>query len=194
MSPLLSTLLAAEEAAQSGGILSLLLMILLVGGLVYFMTASSRKQKKKQEEMMSSLRVGDEVVTSGGIGAPSTSSRTRVAHVAIDTDVVIRANKSALSRVTPADADADDELHHQVDDDEPTTEATSSIDVHHRGDDEPATDGAAAPTRRASADWLHRSHRDPWRRRRVSSRSSSPPCSRWARVRRPPPRLVPNPG
>ena len=58
---------AASESPWSG-LLSMLPMILIFGVLMYFMLIRpQKKQEKAVNEMRSSLRVGDEISTNGGI-------------------------------------------------------------------------------------------------------------------------------
>jgi len=114
-------LLAASNQSPLTG---LILPLALLGPLMYMMIVPQRKQRKKAAEMLASLKVGDEVVTSGGIHGVVTFLEDSVGHVEVDTDVVIRVSKSALTRVStdavaepevtdvtdrsaPADADAD---------------------------------------------------------------------------------------
>ena len=67
----LSTSGAASGAEQSGGILSLAMPILsmvLLFVIMYFMLIRPQKKREKEvQKMRSSVEVGDEIVTSGGI-------------------------------------------------------------------------------------------------------------------------------
>lgn len=97
----LALLLAAEK--QQGSIFSLLVLILPLGALMYLMIVPQRKQRAKQAAFLSGLDVGDEVVTSGGVYGRITFLEDTVAHLEIDTDVVIRVAKSALTRTAAAE-------------------------------------------------------------------------------------------
>lgn len=108
------SLLAAEQQSAGG---SLIIFLPIMALLVYMMIVPQRKQKKKQEEMLRALTVGDDVVTSGGIHGTVTFLEDNVAHVLVDTDVVIRVTKTALTRLTPAA------------DDEPTIDVTDATEV-----------------------------------------------------------------
>ncbi len=61
----------AAQTTQSGGvmgmIISLLPMILIIVLLYWMMIRPQRKQQKQQQEMRAALKVGDKVVTIGGI-------------------------------------------------------------------------------------------------------------------------------
>jgi preprotein translocase subunit YajC len=57
-----------DPSGGGGGLLSLLPMIVIIGGIFYFLLIRpQQKQQKKLQEMVSSLKINDEVVTSGGI-------------------------------------------------------------------------------------------------------------------------------
>ncbi|MFN8053288.1 MAG: preprotein translocase subunit YajC [Acidimicrobiales bacterium] len=104
----LQYLLAADKA--QGGIASFLPLLLIVGFAGYVMIVPQRKQKRKQEEMLARLKVGDDVITSGGIYGSVTFLEDKIAHVLVDTDVVIRISKSALTRLESGADDDDDEV------------------------------------------------------------------------------------
>ena len=60
---------------------------------------SGRKRKKEQETMLGSLKIGDEIVTIGGIyGKIAAVSETTV-EITIDKNVKMTISKSAVSRV-----------------------------------------------------------------------------------------------
>ena len=62
---------AAEDGTQAGGLLSLITPILsmvLLFVIMYFMLIRPQKKREKEvQNMRSSIEVGDEIVTSGGI-------------------------------------------------------------------------------------------------------------------------------
>lgn len=62
---------AAQATAQDGGVLGLLVsllpMVLIIVLLYWMMIRPQRKQQKQQQEMRAALKVGDKVVTIGGI-------------------------------------------------------------------------------------------------------------------------------
>jgi preprotein translocase subunit YajC len=86
-------------ATQSGGsLLSILIFILPLGALFYLMIVPQRKQRQKHADFVQSLQVGDEVVTSGGVFGRITYLEDGVAHIEVDTDVVIRVTIASISR------------------------------------------------------------------------------------------------
>lgn len=55
------------ESIPGGGIGMILFYVVLMVGVVALMSIPQRKQEKKQKAMRDSLRIGDEVITIGGI-------------------------------------------------------------------------------------------------------------------------------
>ena len=92
-----TTLLAATNSS-GGGLFSILILILPLGALFYLMIVPQRKQRQKHADFVSSLAVGDEVVTSGGLFGRITYLEDGIAHIEIDTDVVVRVTLSSISR------------------------------------------------------------------------------------------------
>lgn len=61
-------LILTEAAAAGGGNFSMILMLVLMFGVFYFLIIRpENKKKKKTEEMRSSLSIGDEITTIGGM-------------------------------------------------------------------------------------------------------------------------------
>ena len=57
-----------DETASGGALISLLFPFLLLGGLFYFLLfRPQRKRREQMQELQSSLEIGDEVRTVGGI-------------------------------------------------------------------------------------------------------------------------------
>jgi preprotein translocase subunit YajC len=90
------SILAAEQ--MSGGLFSILILVLPLGALVYLMIIPQRKQRQKQAQFVSSLGVGDEIVTAGGIYGTITHMEDGVAEIEVDHDVVLRVTVSSISR------------------------------------------------------------------------------------------------
>jgi preprotein translocase YajC subunit len=85
------------------------------------MVIPQRKQRAKQAAFLSKLGVGDEVVTNGGMYVTITNIEEGVAHLEVDTDVVVRVAVSSLSRAAGG-ADEPD----TSDDDDDATEGSLS--------------------------------------------------------------------
>ena len=60
---------------------------------------SGRKRKKEQETMLGSLKIGDEIVTIGGIHGKIASVSEATVEIVIDKNVKMTISKSAVSRV-----------------------------------------------------------------------------------------------
>jgi preprotein translocase subunit YajC len=68
MSSLLVTLMAlAPSSAESGGLVSLLPIIAMVAIIYFLLIRPQQKEHKRHQQMVSSLKKGDEVVTTGGL-------------------------------------------------------------------------------------------------------------------------------
>lgn len=60
---------------------------------------SGRKRKKEQETMLGGLKIGDEIVTIGGIHGKIASVSETTVEIVIDKNVKMTISKSAVSRV-----------------------------------------------------------------------------------------------
>ena len=60
---------------------------------------SGRKRKKEQETMLGSLKIGDEIVTIGGIHGKIASVSEATVEIVIDKNMKMTISKSAVSRV-----------------------------------------------------------------------------------------------
>jgi preprotein translocase subunit YajC len=76
-----------------------------------------RQQAKRHQEMLGSLKVGDEVVTAGGIYGEITALDEERVQLEIDADVRIAVAKRAITSVVPPDHER------EAEEDEPGAEA-----------------------------------------------------------------------
>lgn len=60
---------------------------------------AGRKRKKAQETMLDSLKIGDEIVTVGGIHGKIAAISETTVEITIDKNVKMTISKSAVSRV-----------------------------------------------------------------------------------------------
>ena len=60
---------------------------------------AGRKRKKTQETMLDSLKIGDEIVTIGGIHGKIAAVSETTVEITIDNNVKMTISKSAVSRV-----------------------------------------------------------------------------------------------
>ena len=102
MTALIATALIAATKSSGSSLFSILVLVLPLGALFYLMIVPQRKQRAKQAEFMSKLAVGDEVITTGGIYGVINDLEDGIAHLEVDTDVVIRVAVSALTRPATA--------------------------------------------------------------------------------------------
>lgn len=99
------TLFAAEEGSSSGGgAMSLVILLLIPLAMYFLLIRPQRKRMKSQQAMQSSLGVGDEVITTGGIYGFITGDEDDHFWLEIDDDVQIRIAKAAIQgKVKPSD-------------------------------------------------------------------------------------------
>jgi len=64
---------ASGAPAQAPGALQWLFPVLMIGAFYFLLIAPQRKKQKEHEKMMSSLKSGDEIITTGGIYGVITS-------------------------------------------------------------------------------------------------------------------------
>ena len=88
-----SVLLEAEGTAQSGGILSMLslpLLLVVMFVVMYFFTIRPQKKKEKAvKAMLDALKVGDRVLTIGGIYGTVTGIRDDQVIIAVGTQKTV---------------------------------------------------------------------------------------------------------
>ena len=102
---------AAENTnAGGGGWMSWIVPLVMIGAIVLMFVFSSRSQKKRDKEitdMRNSLRVGDEVTTTGGIIGRVVSVKEETVVIETSRDgTKIRFLKSAIARVDVTAEDA----------------------------------------------------------------------------------------
>jgi preprotein translocase subunit YajC len=125
--------LAQTSSGGSGGsALSLLVPLLLMGVLFYFLLIRPQQRRTRaQKDLISSVEVGDEIMTAGGILGTVTAidEDDDLLSVEIAPNTIIRVVKRAVSQRFVEDADDAD---HDVADDE---EDDAPGDVDEVGDD-----------------------------------------------------------
>ncbi len=58
---------AGQQTAKGSGASSIVLMVALVGVMYFMMIRPQKKRQKEEQEMRSSIEIGDEIITIGGI-------------------------------------------------------------------------------------------------------------------------------
>ena len=83
-----------------GPILVQVMPIVVIGLIFYFLViAPANKQRRKTQEMLSSLKKGDQVLTSGGIYGTIQGVEAEVVYLKIAENVRIKVARSAVSNV-----------------------------------------------------------------------------------------------
>jgi preprotein translocase subunit YajC len=100
-----------------GGLGGLLLPLLFLAVLYMLLIRPQQKRRKEQQQMVSSLQVGDDIVTIGGLHGRviGLGDKTMDIEVTADSDVVLRFERGSLGRVVRDDSALDDDL--TIDDD-----------------------------------------------------------------------------
>jgi preprotein translocase subunit YajC len=90
---------------------SLLIMVLFIAALYLLLIRPQQKRRKQQQKMVSSLEVGDDIVTIGGLhGRVVALTETAMdLEVTADSDIILRYERSALGRVVRDEVPAEDE-------------------------------------------------------------------------------------
>src|SRR5690606_27977338 len=90
-------LLATAPAA--GGLLGFLPIILMLAVFYLVLIRPQMQQQKKRQEMLNSLRVGDKVITIGGIHGELTAVDDDEVRVRVADKVELRMNRSGIGHV-----------------------------------------------------------------------------------------------
>ena len=101
-----SILLAQESApapANPNSLGGMFPMLLLMMVMFYFvLIRPQRKQQKELEALRGNLKIGDDVVTAGGIHGRVTNKTDRTVTVKVSDNTKIKFEKSAISQVFPS--------------------------------------------------------------------------------------------
>jgi preprotein translocase subunit YajC len=119
-----------------------LLIVLVLFGVMYFMSIRPQQQRAERRlEMIRSLRVGDEVITEGGIYGEVKSLDEERIRLEVDADVEIVVARQAITAKVPPEAENEslDESLAAHDDDLEQAE-----DELRTPEEEPAEEGRAA--------------------------------------------------
>ncbi|WP_397391162.1 preprotein translocase subunit YajC [Polynucleobacter sp.] len=92
---------APAAGVDSGGLMSFLPLILMFAVLYFIMIRPQMKRQKETKAMLSSLAVGDEVVTVGGIIGKVTALKDQVVTVEISAGTEVQMQKGAITTVLP---------------------------------------------------------------------------------------------
>ena len=93
---------AYAQGAQQGDGTSFIIMMVLMFAAFYFLLIRPQQKKQKQHtELVAGLKVGDEVLTAGGILGKITGVSEHYAVVAISENTEIKIQKASVSMVVP---------------------------------------------------------------------------------------------
>lgn len=137
--------LASNGAGEGTAAIGSLLPFLLIGLAFYFLLIRpQRKRQQEQKAMISSLGVGDDVVTIGGIHGEILDMTDDTVELLIADEVVVTIARNAVSRAqTVPAADLDDDEFDDSDVDEPAFDEPAFDDTRHNdaGRDDARGDG-----------------------------------------------------
>ena len=95
----LSFLAQAAAPAPRAGLGDMLPMILIFGIMFVWMYRAQKKEKNKRESMLSAIKVGDKVITAGGIKGEVTVVKESSYMVKIAEKVIIEITKAGVGTV-----------------------------------------------------------------------------------------------
>ena len=78
-----------------------LVLLAMLGVLYFLLIRPQRQQRQRHTEMLDRLKVGDEVITTGGIYGEITGVDTERVMLEIDDDVQVAVAKLAIANVVP---------------------------------------------------------------------------------------------
>lgn len=88
-----------------GFLLPLVLLFIVVW---MFMIRPQRQRKEAQAQMQDNLRVGDEIITAGGLHASVVSIEGEVVEIELAPETVARLDRRAISLIVPRDQPEDE--------------------------------------------------------------------------------------
>ena len=91
----------AQDAAAGNPVLSFLPLIIIFVVFYFILIRPQSKKQKEHQEMITSLEVGNEVVTAGGILGKIKEINDQYVHVQISADVVIKVQRHTIGSLLP---------------------------------------------------------------------------------------------
>ncbi len=95
----------AGPPASGGGYLVVLMYVMMFGGVYFLIIAPQRKRQKEQAKMIEAMKVGDEVITTGGILGTVTQIKSDRCIVEIAKGVRVEVRKSNVEVLPPPAAE-----------------------------------------------------------------------------------------
>ncbi len=90
------------------GLGTMLFPLLIIGGMMFFMTRSQKKQQKQRQELLDSTKIGDDVVTIGGLYGVVHEVNTDKGTIVIDCEgVYLEFERGAIKTVKSGTTEVD---------------------------------------------------------------------------------------
>lgn len=109
----------------------LLPLVLLFIVLWFFMIRPQRQRTQTQSQMQDNLRIGDEIITAGGLHANVVSIEGEVVEIELAPETVVRLDRRAVAAVVPRDEpeeEAEEEPEQEPEPEEVAEKSVSSDD------------------------------------------------------------------
>lgn len=85
-----------------GGGLSFILPLILLAGMMFFMTRSQKKQQNERQTLLDAMKVGDDIVTIGGLHGVISEIDADKRTVLIDCEgIILEFDRAAIKTVKP---------------------------------------------------------------------------------------------
>jgi preprotein translocase subunit YajC len=94
---------AQGAAPQGGGFSPIIIMVVFIALMYFMMIRPQQKRQKEHANLVAALKVGDEIITTGGILGIVTGISDHYAIVKIAENTEIKIQKSSVASVVPKD-------------------------------------------------------------------------------------------
>lgn len=82
---------------------SMIFMVVILGGMMIYMTRTQKKQQNQRQALLDSMKIGDSVVTIGGLHGVISDFDDTKKTILIDCEgIVLEFDRAAIKTVTPA--------------------------------------------------------------------------------------------
>jgi len=89
----------AAAQGQQGGYQGIIMLVAMFAIFYFLLIRPQQKRAKQQKELVASLKVGDSVVTAGGIHGKITATEEAVVTLEIATGVKMKVNRASVTEV-----------------------------------------------------------------------------------------------
>lgn len=81
---------------------SMIFMLVVLGGMMFFMTRTQKKQQSQRQALLDSMKIGDSVVTIGGLHGVISDFDDTKKTILIDCEgIILEFDRAAIKTVTP---------------------------------------------------------------------------------------------